>query len=85
MNSLKKSIRRTSFETHNSLACYTKTITNETLQTYTYYEIQDIAAILPSCFMRLATNEVVPGLPWLGGSAHLVPKKLFVGRAQVGS
>ena len=35
VNSPKKSIRRTSFETHNSLACYTETITNEALQTAT--------------------------------------------------
>ena len=35
VNSLKKSVRGTSFETHNNLACYTETITNETLQTAT--------------------------------------------------
>ena len=35
VNSPKKSLRKTSFKTHNSLARYTKTITNETLQTAT--------------------------------------------------
>ena len=50
VNSLKKS-RKTSFETHNSLTCYTETITNET-QFGVLYGL--------ACYAETITNETQP-------------------------
>ena len=57
MNSLKKTIRRTSFETHISLACYTETITNETLQTATRMDFIGLFTIFQMHFFQIAEQR----------------------------
>ena len=58
MNSLKKSIRRTSFETLTSLACYTETITNETLQTTTRMDFFGLFTIFQMHFFQIAAAKI---------------------------